>query len=70
MIDSVHDIYPIAYYIEREVYEMMGVVFRGHPNLKKWILEGNWEGPPPLRKDVDTPGFVIKTMYGGYRYGR
>ncbi len=70
MIDSIHDIYPIAYYIEREVYEMMGVVFRGHPNLKKWILEGNWEGPPPLRKDVDTPSFVVKTMYGGYKYGR
>ncbi len=49
---------------------MMGVVFSGHPNLKKWILEGNWDGPPPLRKDVDTPSFVVKTMYGGYKYGR
>lgn len=69
-IDSVSDIYPIAKYIEREVYEFMGIVFRNHPELKKWILEGNWEGPPPLRKDVDTAGFVVKTMYGGYRYGR
>ncbi|WP_042667687.1 NADH-quinone oxidoreductase subunit NuoB [Desulfurococcus amylolyticus] len=69
-IDSVHDIFPLAKYIEREVYEFMGVVFRNNPELKKWILDGNWEGPPPLRKDVDTAGFVVKTMYGGYKYGR
>jgi NADH-quinone oxidoreductase subunit B len=69
-IDSVHDIFPLARYIEREVYEFMGVVFRNNPGLKKWILDGNWEGPPPLRKDVDTAGFVVKTMYGGYKYGR
>jgi NADH-quinone oxidoreductase subunit B len=70
IVDSVHDIYPLALYIEREVYEMMGVEFRNHPSLRKWILEGNWEGPPPLRKDVDTVGFVVKVMYGGYKYGR
>ncbi len=69
-IDTVHDIYPLAEYIEREVYEMMGIVFKGHPRLEKWILDGNWEGPPPLRKDVDTAGFVVKNYYGGYKYGR
>lgn len=70
VIDSVHEIFPIAFYIEKEVHEMMGVEFKGHPDLRKWILEGNWEGPPPLRKDVDTVSFVVKNMYGGYRYGR
>lgn len=70
VIDSVHDIYPLAFYVEKEVYEMMGVEFRGHPNLEKWILRDNWEGPPPLRKDVDTASFVVKMMYGGYKYGR
>lgn len=70
VIDSVHDIFPLAFYVEREVYEMMGVEFRGHPDLRKWILEGNWEGPPPLRKDADTASFVVKVMYGGYKYGR
>lgn len=70
VIDTVSHIYPLVQYVEREVYEMMGVVFRNHPRLEKWILDGNWEGPPPLRKDVDTAGFVVKLMYGGYRYGR
>ncbi len=70
VIDSVHDLYPLAYYIEREVYEKMGVKFRGNPCLRKWILDGNWEGPPPLRKDVDTAKWVVKVHYGGYPYGR
>ncbi|MGC9012076.1 NADH-quinone oxidoreductase subunit NuoB [Thermogladius sp.] len=69
-IESVHDLYPNALFIEREVYEMMGVVFKGHPELRKWILDGNWEGPPPLRKDVDTVTYVVKTFYGGNKYGR
>ncbi len=70
VIDSIHDILPLALYIEREVYEMMGIEFKGHPKLERWILDGNWEGPPPLRKDVDTAGFVVKTQYKGYLYGR
>ncbi|MEM0378568.1 MAG: NADH-quinone oxidoreductase subunit NuoB [Thermosphaera sp.] len=70
IIDSIHDIHPLAFFIEKEVHEMMGVRFNGHPDLSKWILKDNWEGPPPLRKDVDTVSFVVKTMYGGYRYGR
>ncbi len=70
VIDSIHDLYPLAYYIETEVHEMMGVEFKGHPNLRKWILDGNWEGPPPMRKDVDTAKWVVKVHYGGYPYGR
>ena len=70
VIDSIHDILPLALYIEREVYEMMGIRFTGHPKLEKWILKGNWEGPPPLRKDVDTAEFVVKIFYNGYKYGR
>ncbi|MEM0085533.1 MAG: NADH-quinone oxidoreductase subunit NuoB [Zestosphaera sp.] len=69
-VDDIHDIHPIAFYVEKEVHEMMGVKFKGHPDLSKWILKDNWEGPPPLRKDVDTASFVVKVMYGGYKYGR
>jgi len=69
-IDSIHDIYPLAYYQEIENYEFFGINFRGHPDLRRWILEGNWTGPPPLRKDVDTADFVVKLYYGGYKYGR
>ncbi|MBS7626855.1 NADH-quinone oxidoreductase subunit C [Candidatus Bathyarchaeota archaeon] len=36
---------------EREIYEMFGVSFTGHPNLRGLLLQEDWEGPPPLRKD-------------------
>ena len=69
-IDSVSDIYPLAYYQEIEGYEFFGVIFRGHNGLRKWILEDNWEGPPPLRKDIDTRQIVLEIFYGGKRYER
>jgi len=40
---------------EREVYEMFGVSSDGHPNLTKLLLQDNWDGPPPLRKDLKIP---------------
>ncbi|WP_440059076.1 NADH-quinone oxidoreductase subunit NuoB [Thermogladius sp. 4427co] len=70
VIDTVSDIYPNALFIEREVYEMMGIEFKGHPRLEKWILDGNWEGPPPLRKDVDTASYIVKVFYKDDKYGR
>lgn len=41
-----------ANFFERETYEMFGVNFEGHPNLQKLLLQDNWDGPPPLRKDL------------------
>ncbi len=69
-IDSIHLVYPLAYYHEIEAYEFFGVKFRNHDGLRKFILEGNWEGPPPLRKDVDTRKIVLELYYGGKRYER
>lgn len=40
---------------ERETYEMFGLVFEGHPRLEKLFLTDNWDGPPPLRKEVRFP---------------
>jgi NADH-quinone oxidoreductase subunit C len=44
-----------ANFFEREAYEMFGVNFEGHPNLQKLLLQDNWDGPPPLRKDLKIP---------------
>jgi len=49
---SVAGIWPTANWLEREVYDMFGIVFSGHPNLKRLLLPEEWEGFP-LRKDYD-----------------
>jgi len=49
---SVTGIWPTSDWLEREVYDMFGIVFSGHPNLKRLLLPEEWEGFP-LRKDYD-----------------
>lgn len=51
-MDSITDILPGATFYEREVYDLLGVKFEGHPNLKRVLLPDDWpEGVYPLRKD-------------------
>jgi NADH-quinone oxidoreductase subunit C len=49
---SVVSVWPTADWLEREVYDMFGIVFDGHPNLKRLLLPEEWQGFP-LRKDYD-----------------
>lgn len=49
---SVESVWPTANWLEREVYDMFGIVFDGHPNLKRLLLPEEWQGFP-LRKDYD-----------------
>jgi NADH-quinone oxidoreductase subunit C len=49
---SVESVWPTANWLEREVYDMFGIVFEGHPNLKRLLLPEEWQGFP-LRKDYD-----------------
>ena len=49
---SVASVWPAANWLEREVYDMFGIVFEGHPNLKRLLLPEEWQGHP-LRKDYD-----------------
>jgi NADH-quinone oxidoreductase subunit C len=50
--DSLVSIWPVANWLEREIYDMFGIVFRGHPGLKRILLPEEWQGFP-LRKDYD-----------------
>lgn len=51
-VQSVVDIYPGANWHERECYDLFGVVFEGHPYLRRILLPDEWIGYP-LRKDYD-----------------
>jgi NADH-quinone oxidoreductase subunit C len=51
-IPSVVGLWPTANWLEREVFDMFGVVYEGHPNLKRILLPDEWVGHP-LRKDYD-----------------
>jgi NADH-quinone oxidoreductase subunit C len=51
-VPSVSSVWPTANWLEREVYDMFGIVFDGHPNLKRILLPDEWQGFP-LRKDYD-----------------
>ena len=59
-IQSVSGIWKTAIFHEREVYEMFGVNFLNHPDLRLLILPDGWEGKNPLRKDFEDPVNMIK----------
>jgi NADH-quinone oxidoreductase subunit C len=51
-VPSVQGIWATANWMEREVYDMFGIVFEGHPDLRRILLPDEWQGYP-LRKDYD-----------------
>ncbi len=53
-LDSVSDIWLIADWHEREADDLVGIKFRGHPNLKRILCPEDWVGHP-LRKDYEFP---------------
>jgi NADH:ubiquinone oxidoreductase 27 kD subunit len=59
-IETVSDIWKTANFHEREVYEMFGVNFLDHPDLRLLILPDGWEGKKPMLKDFEDPINMIK----------
>ena len=59
VIETVSDIWKTAIFHEREVFELFGLHFNNHPDLRKLILTDDFEGYP-LRKDFEDPINMIK----------
>jgi len=59
-IESVSHIWRTAEFHERETYELFGVNFLNHPDLRLLILPDGWEGKFPLRKDFEDAVNMIK----------
>jgi len=59
---SLADVWPAALWQEREVYDLFGVDFSGHPDLRRIMLPEEFEGHP-LRKDYDNPRVIKRPDY-------
>lgn len=58
-IDSLYTLYPGSDYLEREVYDLMGITFDGHPDLSRILMPEDWQGHP-LRKDYAVGAIPVQ----------
>ena len=61
-VASVYGVWPAANWQEREVYDLFGIAFEGHPDLRRMFLPEEFVGYP-LRRDYDDPRMIRRPDY-------
>lgn len=66
-VPSLVPVFNGANWLERECYDMFGIFFEGHPNLRRILLADDWDEGHPLRKDYPTRGWKDFPVYNKER---